>query len=152
MTLDKPHRRNGLDQIEPILADVAQKTDRLIESNGQIFQLATETQAQVQKVVQQADSTARGLANLTVSVNQRFDQLTADVNHQFVQINHRFVEVDHRFDQQQSQFESLRGEVQLGLEQLDTKIDSNVDGLQEEIKFPKDTQIEILTILKDRLK
>lgn len=56
-----PDRR--LDQLEPLVADVLQKVDRLIEGQGQLFELAT-------RADQNADIAARGLANLTVTVNR----------------------------------------------------------------------------------
>ncbi|SFD81830.1 hypothetical protein [Spirosoma endophyticum] len=58
MTPDK-----RLDQIELVLADVAQKTDRLIESNGQILEVALRTNAN-------AELAAKGVTDLTIKVNQ----------------------------------------------------------------------------------
>lgn len=69
-----PQRR--LDQIEPILADVLRKVDRLIEGQGQLVELATATSTELQNArqdVQQikttGEITAGGLAKLTVTVN-----------------------------------------------------------------------------------
>lgn len=59
-----PDRR--LDQLEPLMADSLQKTDRLIEGQGQILEVATRAE-------QKADTTAKGVADLTVKVNQIVD-------------------------------------------------------------------------------
>lgn len=91
-----PDRR--LDQLEPLMADSLQKIDRLIEGQGQLVELAVTTRAeldQVKKTLGQAEKTlnqvgktlnqvgktgeltASGLANLTVSTQQQFEQLKA---------------------------------------------------------------------------
>ncbi|QMW03198.1 hypothetical protein [Spirosoma foliorum] len=100
MTPDKPERRTGLDQIEPVLADVAQKTDRLIESNGQILVIATRADAN-------AEIAARGVADLTIEMRQRFENVDlrfTQVNERFDQVDHRFVRVGERFDQVDHRF------------------------------------------------
>lgn len=56
-----PDRR--LNQLEPLMADVLQKTDRLIEGQGKILDVAV-------RADQNAETTARGVANLTVEVNE----------------------------------------------------------------------------------
>lgn len=56
-----PDRR--LDQLEPLMADSLQKTDRLIEGQGQLMEIAT-------RADQKADTTAKGVVNLTLRVNQ----------------------------------------------------------------------------------
>lgn len=61
-----PDRR--LDQLEPLMADSLQKIDRLIEGQGQILEVATRTE-------QKADTTAKGLADLTVSTQNQLEQL-----------------------------------------------------------------------------
>lgn len=58
MTPDK-----RLDQLEPLVADVLQKVDRLIEGQGHILEIAM-------RADQNADIAARGIANLTITVNQ----------------------------------------------------------------------------------
>ena len=63
-----PDRR--LDQLEPLMADSLQKIDRLIEGQGQLIEVAT-------RADQNADTAARGVANLTVSTQQQFEQLKA---------------------------------------------------------------------------
>lgn len=61
-----PDRR--LDQLEPLMADSLQKIDRLIEGQGQLLEVATRTE-------QKADTTAKGLADLTVSTQNQLEQL-----------------------------------------------------------------------------
>lgn len=63
-----PDRR--LDQLEPLMADSLQKIDRLIEGQGQLLEVATRTE-------QKADTTAKGLADLTVSTQTQLEQLRA---------------------------------------------------------------------------
>lgn len=63
-----PDRR--LDQLEPLMADSLQKIDRLIEGQGQLIEVAV-------RADQNADTAARGVANLTISTQQQFEQLRA---------------------------------------------------------------------------
>lgn len=65
-----PDRR--LDQLEPLMADSLQKIDRLIEGQGQILEVAT-------RADQKADITAKGVAELTLLTNQRFDQVQEEI-------------------------------------------------------------------------
>ncbi|MBD2699254.1 hypothetical protein IC229_01310 [Spirosoma sp. BT702] len=88
MTLNK-----RLDQIELILADVVQKTDRLIESNGRILEIALRADSN-------AHLAARGVASLTIEMHRRFEK-----------VDQRFEQIDQRFDQQQMQIETLRQEM-----------------------------------------
>jgi hypothetical protein len=74
-----PDRR--LDQLEPEVAEVLQKTDRLIEGQGQLVELATKTKTNLDQVKATGKITATGLAKLTITVNdlrteinQRFDR------------------------------------------------------------------------------
>lgn len=60
----------GLDQIEPLIADVLQKVDRLIEGQGQLLEVAVRTD-------QKADTTARGVADLTRSTQNQFEQFSS---------------------------------------------------------------------------
>lgn len=70
MTPDK-----RLDQVEPILADVLQKVDRLIEGQGQIIDLVSQTKAELDQVKKTGEVTANGLANLTTYVQQGFTDI-----------------------------------------------------------------------------
>ena len=63
-----PDRR--LDQLEPLMADSLQKIDRLIEGQGQLTELATRTD-------QKAETTAKGVAELTVSTQRQYEDLKA---------------------------------------------------------------------------
>lgn len=131
-----PDRR--LDQIEPILADVAQKTDRLIESNGQILEIALRADSN-------AKLAAKGVADLTIEMRQRFERVDQRFAEQKADIDQRFNEqkadIDQRFDQQQNQLDDLRQEMQKGFQDVNQKF-----GQFEQ------TQQTVLTILLDRLK
>lgn len=89
-----PDRR--LDQLEPVVADTAQKVDRLIETNGQILDVAVRGDAN-------AELAAKGIANLTVS----FNEFKREVREGFEQINQKIdtevgslrQEMNQRFDQ-----------------------------------------------------
>ena len=138
-----PNKR--LDQIEPVLADVALKTDRLIESNGQILDIATRADAN-------AKLAAKGVADLTIEMRQQFkqqqnqiDQLRADMNGQFEQVNGRFEQVDRRFDQLAQE---LRQEMQEGFHDMNNKF----TGMHQKFTQISRTQEQILTLLLDRLK
>lgn len=68
-----PDRR--LDQIEPLIADVLQKVDRLIEGQGQLVELATSTKAELEQVKKTGEITASGLAKLTLLFNSLQDEI-----------------------------------------------------------------------------
>ncbi len=72
-----PDRR--LDQLEPLMADVVQKVDRLIEGQGQLVELATTTKAELEQVKTTGEITANGLANLTTYVQQGFANVQRDM-------------------------------------------------------------------------
>jgi hypothetical protein len=67
-----PNQR--LDQLEPLMADALQKIDRLIEGQGQILEIATRAE-------QKADTTAKGVADLTTYVQQGFTNVQRDIAH-----------------------------------------------------------------------
>lgn len=143
MTPDK-----RLDQVEPVLADVAQKTDRLIESNGQILEIAI-------RADNNASIAARGVADLTIEMRQRFGH----VNEQFVQVSQRFEQVDQRFDQVDQRFDQQQIQIDQRFESVDQRFDqqqNQIDHLRQEMnqKFTQvqQTQEQILTLLLDRLK
>ena len=64
-----PDRR--LDQLEPLMADSLQKIDRLIEGQGQIIEVAVRADTN-------AETAARGVANLTITVQQGFANVQGD--------------------------------------------------------------------------
>lgn len=72
-----PDRR--LDQLEPVVAEVLQKTDRLIEGQGQLVDLATKTKADLDQAKATGEITATRLAKLTITVND----LRAEINQRF---------------------------------------------------------------------
>lgn len=73
-----PDRR--LDQLEPLMADVLQKVDRLIEGQGQLVELATTTKAELEQVKATGEITASGLANLTTYVQKGFADMKQDIS------------------------------------------------------------------------
>lgn len=66
-----PNRR--LDQLEPVMADVLQKVDRLIEGHGQII---TEV-SKIPTVEANTTKTAQAVAKLTISTQQQYEELKA---------------------------------------------------------------------------
>ncbi|WP_179950453.1 hypothetical protein [Spirosoma aerolatum] len=70
-----PNRR--LDQLEPLMADSLQKIDRLIEGQGQLVELATNTKSELDQVKKTGELTAIGLANLTVTTQKQLEILQA---------------------------------------------------------------------------
>ena len=81
MTPDK-----RLNQLEPVVADVLQKVDRLIEGQGQLVELATSSKAELHQVKSTGEITASGLAKLTVVVND----LREEVRDGFKEVSQRF--------------------------------------------------------------
>jgi len=73
-----PDRR--LNQLEPVVADVLQKVDRLIEGQGQLVELATSTKAELQQVKATGEITANGLAKLTLVVTDLRDEMRQRFN------------------------------------------------------------------------
>lgn len=71
-----PDRR--LDQLEPVMADVLQKVDRLIEGHGQLVELVIDTKAELDQVKRTSEITATGLANLTTYVQEGFANMQQD--------------------------------------------------------------------------
>lgn len=143
MTPDK-----RLDQIEPVLADVALKTDRLIESNGQILEVATRADSN-------AKLAAKGVADLTIEMRQQFGQqqnqidlLRAEMNGRFEQVDGRFEQIDGRFEQVDSRFDKVDDRFeQVVNEQIELRKEMN-----QKFTQVAQTQQQILTLLMDRLK
>ena len=98
----------------------------LEERVGQLENLSVDHGRQIEII-------AKGVADLTVTVNERFDE----VNQRFEQVNQRFDEVDRRFDRVNGDIAELKiGQVRL---------EATVSDIQQ-------TQQLILTILQERLK
>lgn len=78
MTPDK-----RLDQLEPVVADVLRKVDRLIEGQGQIINEVSkisEITNQVSKISaidKKATTTAEAVAKLTVTTQRQYEELKA---------------------------------------------------------------------------
>ena len=103
-----PDRR--LDQLEPLMADSLQKIDRLIEGQGQLLDVAT-------RADQKADTTAKGVANLTIAVQEGFTNVRTGVE-----------QVDQKIDDQIGAF---RQEVQLEFQKVNQKFDIIIDLLRQ---------------------
>lgn len=123
-----PEKR--LNQLEPIVADVARKVDRLIESNGLILNEVSKIpllEKNVSIIEKNVHKIATGLAELTIHVNQRFAQ-------QQIYMDQRFERIETRLDQQQQQIDTLRSEMQEGFKQVNNRFD------------------QLFTLITDRLK
>lgn len=129
MTPDK-----RLDQIEPVLADVALKTDRLIESNGQILEVATRADSN-------AKLAAKGVADLTIEMRQQFGQQQNQIDQIKTEMHDRFEQIDGRFEQLSDEQAKLRQEMKEGFHDVNQKFTQVAQ-----------TQQQILTLLLDRLR
>ena len=130
-----PDRR--LDQIEPLVAEVLQKVDRLVESNGKLLDLAVNTQADLadfkDEVRTNNEITARGIANLTVSTQRQFDELKAD------------------FGGLRTDFGGLSTSTQKQFDELKTDFGDLTASTQKQFDELKAGQELILQILRDKL-
>ena len=109
--------KERLDQLEPLVADIALKQDRMLGQIGMIVdQVSLHTvrlddlTRRVTSSEKKIDSLANGLANVTINLNetrqemrQRFDK----VEQRFVQVEQRFDKVDLRFDKLETQIEKM---------------------------------------------
>lgn len=123
MTPDK-----RLDQVEPVLADVAQKTDRLIESNGQILTVSL-------RADNNAAITAKGIADLTLEMRQQFKRQQNQID----QLFNSQTELNQKTDQLAGDQAKLRQEMQKGFQEVNQN-------------FAQVTQVQqqILALLLDR--
>lgn len=96
-----PHRR--LDQIEPVMADVLQKVDRLIEGHGQII---TEV-SKIPGIETNTNNTAEAVAKLTVSTQRQYEGLKGQFDELKGQTQRQHEELK---DQTQRQYEELKGQ------------------------------------------
>jgi len=134
MTPDK-----RLDQIEPALADVAQKTDRLIESNGQILEVAT--RADINAAI-----AAKGVADLTTKVTQLAEgqadlrNITTDLRIKTDSLTEGQASLHRKTDLIADDQIKLRQEMQQGFQEVNQKF-AQMEKAQQ----------QILTILLDRL-
>ncbi len=103
-----PDRR--LDQLEPLIADGLQKIDRLIEGQGQLLDVATRADGK-------ADTTAKGVANLTIAVQEGFTTARAEI-----------AQANQRIDDGITTF---RQEVKQEFQQVNQKFDLIIDLLRQ---------------------
>lgn len=134
-----PDRR--LDQLEPLMADSLQKTDRLIEGQGQLMEIAT-------RADQKADTTAKGVVNLTLRVNQIAEE-QADFRSEVRQNI-----VDLRSEVRQD-IVDLRTEVRRDVVDLRTEVRQDIVDFRSEVRQDianlKAGQDLILQILREKL-
>lgn len=142
-----PEKR--LDQIEPELAEVIQKVDRLIESNGKIVELVLDAKAELSETKETVnridndvaalkvtgESTARAVANLTVTTQQQFEKVDDRFNKiddRFGQVDDRFNKIDDRFEQVDDRFDDVDDRFD-GVDTRFNKVDDRFDGV--DIRF-----------------
>ena len=99
------------------MADSLQKIDRLIEGQGQIIGIAT-------RADQNADTAARGVANLTISTKKQFDELrTAQEELKFNQEEFRVTQEELKLNQEgfritQEELKTKQDELKVNQEKL----------------------------------
>ena len=130
-----PHRR--LDQLEPVVADVLQKVDRLIEGHGQII---TEV-SKIPGIETNTNNTAEAVAKLTVSTQRQYEELKSQTQSQYEELkNQTQFQYKELKDQTQHQFGELKGQAQSQYEEL--------KGKYEELRFGQDA---IMQYLREKL-
>ena len=95
----------------------------------------------------QIETIAKGLADLTVTVNHRFNQVDErfdSIDERFKQVDERFNQVDERFKQVEDRFNQVDADI-AELKAGQSRLETTVTDIQQ-------TQQLILTILQDRLK
>ncbi|CAN5368462.1 hypothetical protein BH09BAC4_BH09BAC4_47550 [soil metagenome] len=116
----------------------------LEERVGQLENLSVDHGRQIEII-------AKGVADLTVTVNERFDQVINEMNQRFNQVDQRFAEVDRQFDKVDRRFDKVDrrfDKVNEDIAELKTgqiRLETTVTDIQQ-------TQQLILTLLQDRLK
>lgn len=71
MTPDK-----RLDQLEPLIAEIAQKQDRMLDLMG----LIVDKTAKIDGIEDRTEIIAKGVADLTTKINQQFTQVNTDLS------------------------------------------------------------------------
>lgn len=105
----------------------------LEERVGQLENLSVDHGRQIEII-------AKGIADLTVTVNERFDE----VNQRFAEVDRRFDEVNGRFDEVDRRFDKVNEDI-AELKTGQIRLETTVTDIQQ-------TQQLILTLLQDRLK
>jgi len=116
-----PNQR--LDQLEPLMAESLQKIDRLIEGQGQILEIATHAD-------QKADTTAKGLANLTVQMGLQFDQQQQQINELRQEMQMGFIAIDQKFDRVDLKFDEVNLRFD-GVDQQFDEVNQNFAGVDQ---------------------
>ncbi len=95
----------------------------------------------------QIETIAKGVADLTVTVNHRFDRIDDrfdQIDKRFSQIDERFSQIDERFVQIDERFDRVEKDI--------SELKSDVSELKAGQARLEQTQQLILTILQERLK
>ncbi|GAB4028267.1 hypothetical protein [Spirosoma gilvum] len=135
-----PNQR--LDQLEPLMAESLQKIDRLIEGQGQILEIAT-------RADQKADTTAKGLANLTVQMGQQFDKQQQQIDELRQEMREGFMAVDQKFDQVNQKFDQVNLKIDYEIGSLRQDMNHEIGSLRQEMNQRFD---QLVTLIQDRLK
>lgn len=135
MTPDK-----RLNQLEPVVADTAQKVDRLIETNSQILDLAIRGNSTAELAVEKADLAARKADYAaqkadTASRNAELAArgvaaLTVDLYNFKQEVRQNFQKIDQKIDK------------------IDHKIDTEIGGFRQEMNQRFD---QLVTLIQNRL-
>ncbi|WP_421828201.1 hypothetical protein [Larkinella sp.] len=125
--------KERLDQLEPLVAEIALKQDRMLGQIGMIVdQVSLHTvrlddlTRRVTSTEKKIDTLASGLANVTIDLNET----RQEIRNRLDQVDQRFDKIDQRFD----------------------KIDQRFDKLETQMEKMDQTQGLILMLLKEHLK
>lgn len=146
-----PERR--LNQLEPVVADIAQKQDRMIGQMGMIADeinivktdvtdvkiTLSELKTDASRIERKADITASGLANLTIEVRQGFER-----------VDNRLSHVEGDVSTLKSDVSTLKSDVSTLKSDVST-LKSDVSTLKSDVSEIKQTQLVILKLLQERL-
>ena len=139
--------KERLDQLEPLVADIALKQDRMLGQIGMIVdQVSLHTvrlddlTRRVTSSEKKIDSLANGLANVTINLNETRQEM----RQRFDKVEQRFDKVEQRFDKVEQRF--------VQVEQRFDKVDLRFDKLETQIEKMDQTQGLILMLLKEHLK
>ncbi|MVM33145.1 hypothetical protein GO755_24100 [Spirosoma sp. HMF4905] len=121
MTPDK-----RLNQLEPIVADVLQKVDRLIEGNGQIINEVSKIPGIEKKV----NVIATGLAELTIDVQEGF----ANIRQEISQVDDKISRVDENIRQEISKVDNKISRVDENIRQELSRVDDKISRVDESIR------------------
>lgn len=148
-----PDRR--LDQLEPVVAEVLQNTDRLVEGQGRLVNLTTKTQADVDQIKTDVSQVRTDVEQVRTDVGQvkaDVEQVRADVE----QVKADVGQVKATGEITATGLAKLTVNVQQGfldvrqdLAQIDAKTDERIDRLRTEMNQRFD---QLINVIQERLK